>query len=187
MGGPLWALGAIVGRAGDPGSQSLAGDLFHAASPAVTTFTSSASLGLRAPWASTSLFESLPGRQHGRSTRRDEIADRLLGLFERTSRPDWPWFEDSVTYCNSRLSQALIVSGDRMDRSDMLDAGMRSLDWLIFPCDRLPTDSSRPSDPAGSTNAGHRRRSSISSRSKRPRWCLRASTRGTACTTTGGG
>ena len=36
----LWALGAVVGRAGDPGRQSLAGDLFHAAIPAVTTFTS---------------------------------------------------------------------------------------------------------------------------------------------------
>ena len=28
----LWALGAVVGRAGDPGRHSLAGDLFHAAS-----------------------------------------------------------------------------------------------------------------------------------------------------------
>jgi len=125
----LWALGAIVGRAGDPGRQSLAGDLFHAASPAVTTFTSPRA------WAYALLgFDEYLRAFQGDSTaaaRRDELADRLLGLFERTSRPDWPWFEDSVTYCNSRLSQALIVSGDRMDRSDMLDAGMRSLDWLI--------------------------------------------------------
>ena len=49
----------------------------------------------------------------------------------RTSGPDWPWFEDSLTYCNARLSQALIVSGDRMARRDMVDAGMRSLEWLI--------------------------------------------------------
>jgi glycosyltransferase involved in cell wall biosynthesis len=125
----LWALGAIVGRAGDPGRQSLAGDLFHAASPAVTTFTSPRA------WAYALLgFDEYLKAFQGDSTaaaRRDELADRLFGLFERTSRPDWPWFEDSVTYCNSRLSQALIVSGDRMNRSDMLDAGMRSLDWLI--------------------------------------------------------
>jgi len=129
QGRALWALGAIVGRAGDPGSQSLAGDLFHAASPAVTTFTSPRA------WAYALLgFDEYLRAFQGDSTaaaRRDELADRLLGLFERTSRPDWPWFEESVTYCNSRLSQALIVSGDRMDRSDMLDAGMRSLDWLI--------------------------------------------------------
>src|SRR5512145_1586687 len=36
----LWALGAVVGRSVDPGRQSLAGDLFHAALPAVPGFTS---------------------------------------------------------------------------------------------------------------------------------------------------
>ena len=36
-----------------------------------------------------------------------------------------------MTYCNGRLSQALIVSGDRMRRPDMVEAGMRSLDWLL--------------------------------------------------------
>src|SRR5204862_6375100 len=36
----LWALGTVVGRSGDPGKQSLGGDLFHAALPAVATFTS---------------------------------------------------------------------------------------------------------------------------------------------------
>ena len=125
----LWALGAVVGRAGDPGRQSLAGDLFHAALPAVSTFTSPRAWA----YALLGIDEYLRAFQ-GDSTaeaRREELADRLLGLFQRTSRPDWPWFEDSVTYCNARLSQALIVSGDRMDRPDMVEAGMRSLDWLI--------------------------------------------------------
>ena len=36
----VWALGAVVGRASDPGRHSLAGDLFHAAMPAATTLTS---------------------------------------------------------------------------------------------------------------------------------------------------
>jgi glycosyltransferase involved in cell wall biosynthesis len=125
----LWALGASIGRAGDPGRQSLAGDLFHAAIPAVTAFTSPRAWA----YALLGIDEYLRAFQ-GDSTaeaRRQEIADRLLGLFERTSRPDWPWFEDSVTYCNGRLPQALIVSGDRMHRPDMVEAGMRSLDWLL--------------------------------------------------------
>jgi hypothetical protein len=63
--------------------------------------------------------------------RRLELAERLLGLFHRTSGHDWPWFEDSATYCNGRLSQALIVSGDRMNNPEMLEAGMRSLEWLV--------------------------------------------------------
>ncbi len=125
----LWALGAIIGRTGDPGRQSLANELFHAAIPVVTTFTSPRA------WAYTLLgldeyFRAFQGDSTAHA-RREELADRLLGLFQRTSRPDWPWFEDSVTYCNGRLAQALIVSGDRMNRSDMLEAGMRALDWLI--------------------------------------------------------
>jgi glycosyltransferase involved in cell wall biosynthesis len=125
----LWALGAIIGRASEPDRQRLAGDLFHAAIPAVTAFTSPRA------WAYTLLgIDEYLRAFQGDSTaeaRRQELADRLLGLFARTSRPDWPWFEDSVTYCNGRLAQALIVSGDRMHRRDMVEAGMRSLDWLL--------------------------------------------------------
>jgi glycosyltransferase involved in cell wall biosynthesis len=125
----VWALGAIIGRASDPGRQSLAGDLFHAAIPAVMAFTSPRAWA----YALLGIDEYLRAFQgdSAAEARREELADRLLGLFARTSRPDWPWFEDSVTYCNGRLSQALIVSGDRMQRSEMVDAGLRSLDWLI--------------------------------------------------------
>jgi glycosyltransferase involved in cell wall biosynthesis len=124
----LWALGAVVGRASDPGRHSLAGDLFHAAIPALTTFSSPRA------WAYglLGIDEYLRAFQGDSSVEavRASLADRLLGLFERTSRPEWPWFEDSVTYCNARLSQALIVSGARMKRTDMSEAGMRSLKWL---------------------------------------------------------
>jgi glycosyltransferase involved in cell wall biosynthesis len=125
----LWALGAVVGRASDPGRHSLAGDLFHSAMPAVTAFTSPRA------WAYVLLGidEYLQAFQGDSSVEalRGALADRLLGLYERTSRSDWPWFEDSVTYCNARLSQALIVCGSRMRRTDMQDAGLRSLEWLV--------------------------------------------------------
>src|SRR3954471_24985908 len=110
----LWALGAVVGRASDPGRQSLAGDLFHQALPAVTTFSSPRAWS----YALLGIDEYLRAFQ-GDSTvegLRQELADRLFGLFERTSGPDWPWFEDSLTYCNARLPQALFVSGSRMHR-----------------------------------------------------------------------
>jgi glycosyltransferase involved in cell wall biosynthesis len=125
----LWALGTIIGRASDPGRQSLASELFHAAMPALTAFTSPRAWA----YALLGLDEYLKAFQGDTAAqaRRQDLAGRLFGLFERTSRPGWPWFEDSVTYCNGRLSQALIISGDRMQRADMLEAGMRSLDWLI--------------------------------------------------------
>lgn len=125
----LWALGAVVGRASDPGRHSLAGDLFHAARPAVTTFSSPRAWA----YALLGIDEYLRAFQ-GDSTvsgLRAELAERLLGLFERTSRADWPWFEESVTYCNARLPQALIVSGSQMQRPDMVQAGLRALEWLV--------------------------------------------------------
>ena len=125
----LWALGAVVGRASDPGRHSLAGDLFHSAMPAVRAFTSPRA------WAYVLLGidEYLHAFQGDSSVEglRADLAERLLGLYQRTSRADWPWFEDSVTYCNARLSQALIVCGSRMRRTDMEDAGLRSLEWLV--------------------------------------------------------
>ena len=59
------------------------------------------------------------------------LVDRLLDIFERASHPDWPWFEDSVTYCNAPLSQALLVSGTRMGDDSMVEKGLRSLEWLM--------------------------------------------------------
>jgi hypothetical protein len=61
---------------------------------------------------------------------RKVLADRLLGLYRRVGRRDWPWFEEVVTYCNARLSQALIASGARMGDEEMTGAGLQSLQWL---------------------------------------------------------
>lgn len=125
----LWALGTVVGRASDPGRRSLAGDLFHAGLPAVTAFSSPRAWS----YVLIGLDEYLRAFQGDSTVEafRAELAARLLGLFQRTSRPDWPWFEDSVTYCNARLSQALIISGDRMRLPGMVEAGMLSLEWLV--------------------------------------------------------
>ena len=140
----LWALGAVVGHAEDPGQSSLAGDLFHAATPAVRSFSSPrawayALLGideyLRA-FSGDSSVESL----------RAHLAEKLLGLFERTRRADWPWFEDSLTYCNGRLPQALLLSGSRMHRPDMVAAGLASLEWLV----RIQTSPEGLFAPVGS-------------------------------------
>ncbi len=124
----VWALGTVIGRSGQPGTQSLSRELFHAALPAVERFTSPRS------WAYALLgidayLGAFQGDRNVESFRR-VLSHRLRDLFRAASRPEWPWFEDSVTYCNARLSQALIVSGCRMEDGEMLTAGLRSLEWL---------------------------------------------------------
>jgi glycosyltransferase involved in cell wall biosynthesis len=125
----VWALGTVVGRAGDPGRQSLAGDLFQAALPALSGFSSPRAWA----YALLGIDEYLRAFQgdNGVEARRAELAHRLLALLQRTRDGDWQWFEDSVTYCNARLPQALIVSGDRMRDADMTHAGLQALDWLV--------------------------------------------------------
>jgi glycosyltransferase involved in cell wall biosynthesis len=124
----VWALGAVVGRASEPGRKSLAGGLFQAALPVVDGFTSPRA------WAFTLLgideyLRAFQGDTHVQAVR-TVLAERLLGLYRRTTTPPWPWFEDRVTYCNARLPHALIASGARMGDAAMLAAGLESLEWL---------------------------------------------------------
>jgi glycosyltransferase involved in cell wall biosynthesis len=125
----LWALGAVVGRSHDPGTRTLGADLFHAALPAVSALTSPrawsyALLGM------DDYLRAFEG-DRGVETLRTALAERLLALYQRTAGREWPWFEERVTYCNARLSQALIVSGARMGHEPMIAAGIASLNWLL--------------------------------------------------------
>jgi hypothetical protein len=128
QGRALWALGTVVGRSGDPGRQSLAGSLFHSALPAVSGFTSPRAWA----FALLGIDEYLRAFQGDSSVQsvRETLASELIRLFHDASAVDWRWFEDRLTYCNARLSQALIVSGARMEREDMTRIGLRSLEWL---------------------------------------------------------
>ena len=111
QGRALWALGAIVGRAGDPGRQSLAGDLFHGAIPAVTAFTSPRA------WAYALLgldeyLQGVSGRQHGRST--------ASGARRSAARPvpaDQPARLAMVRGSRDLLQRAPVAGADRLRRS----------------------------------------------------------------------
>jgi glycosyltransferase involved in cell wall biosynthesis len=124
----LWALGTVVGCSADPGRHSLAGALFHAALPAVSSFSSPRA------WAFALLgieqyLHAFEGDRSVQAAGR-AIAERLLSLFRRTDQPEWPWFENSVTYCNARLPQALIATASWTGDEAMKAIGLRSLTWL---------------------------------------------------------
>lgn len=124
----LWALGSALNHSNAPGRRSLADSLFRMALPVITGFTSPRA------WAYALLgMDEYLGRfrgDRGVEALRLELAERLLALFKRASTPDWPWFEDRATYCNARLSQALLLCGSRMGRDEMTAAGLLSLEWL---------------------------------------------------------
>ncbi len=64
----------------------------------------------------------------------DVLAHRLTGFYTRYRTPDWQWFEESLTYDNARLPQALIAAGHRLGNADMLAAGLEALEWYGAQC-----------------------------------------------------
>ena len=147
----LWALGECA-RSGQSFSlQRWAMGLFAEALPAVEGFDSPrawsfALLGLDAYCAAVA-EDSAARRLRGL------LADRLVGLLAAVETGDWIWFEDQLAYDNARLCQALILTGQSTGTVRHVEAGLRSLRWLMA----LQTTSGGFFRPIGSQSFGARR------------------------------
>ena len=124
----LWALGTCIGRSTRDGLRSWAAELFEKALPAVQSFTSPRA------WAFTIIglhkyLHTLSGDLMANQLR-GELAQRLRACYEAVAGPNWLWFEESVTYENARLPQALIMTGRWTNQPDLLDVGLKALRWL---------------------------------------------------------
>jgi glycosyltransferase involved in cell wall biosynthesis len=129
QGRAVWALGACVGRSRRPDLPAWAASHFELALPPVLQMTSPRA------WAFALLgiheyFRRFSGdRVTGQM--RDSLAGMLVDLFERTATPDWPWFEEVLTYDNARLPQALLTVGREVGDARLLEIGLRALSWLV--------------------------------------------------------
>jgi hypothetical protein len=124
----VWALGTVVGRSPEPSRSGLARELLNVALPPVREFSSPRA------WAYTLLgineyLRAFRGDSVAQSLRQT-LVEKLQGLYERNATPGWTWFEESLTYSNARLSQAMITSGAAMGSEEVTSVGLRSLNWL---------------------------------------------------------
>lgn len=124
----LWAAGTGAGRSLDAGHSRLSAQLFERGIPIVSSFTSPRA------WAFSLLGIHEYLRRHSGDEQldalRDELTQKLVQRWHDASSKDWPWFEDSLTYDNARLCQALILSGQWIPNSEALEIGLKSLRWL---------------------------------------------------------
>ena len=125
----LWALGIGVGRSPHRSFQVMSGQLFTQALPAVADFTSPrawafALLGIHA------YLERLSGDRVVTQLRETLVA-RLMTLFDKVAKPNWPWFEEILAYDNARLPHALILSGHASGQQSVFERGLQSLRWLV--------------------------------------------------------
>jgi hypothetical protein len=124
----VWGLGVAVALGRDKGQMGFADDLFHRALAAVEVFThpraiAFAIIGIHA------YLSRYSGDSRGRRMRKI-LSDRLMQQFRDFATEDWPWCDDVLTYDNARLPQALLLSGQWLPDREMLQTGLRALDWL---------------------------------------------------------
>ena len=125
----LWALGACARYSADPSRTKWAKALFSEALQSVVSFTSPRA------WAFTLLglnhYCRICPESREADGLRGELARRLETLLRATEEPQWTWFEDRLSYDNARLCEALILTGAATGAGHFVDAGLRSLRWLV--------------------------------------------------------
>ncbi|MEQ1611646.1 MAG: glycosyltransferase family 4 protein [Hyphomicrobiaceae bacterium] len=125
----LWALADCARRDCDLSRRRWATSLFRTALPPIENFRSPRA------WAFTlvglNAYCTLVTGDQTANRLRQILADRLLALLEAVKTRNWYWFEETLAYDNARLSQALIVTGAAVESQPMIDAGLKSLRWLM--------------------------------------------------------
>jgi len=123
--------------------RAAAQNVFEKALPALTAFNSPRT------WAFALVGIHAYLRRYGGDSKvrriRRTLADNLLRKYRENATDDWPWIENRVTYANGRIAQALIMSGRSQRNRGMLQAGLRSLEWLM----EIQTDAKTHFVPVG--------------------------------------
>ncbi|HBE01020.1 MAG: glycosyl transferase family 1 [Spirochaetes bacterium GWF1_41_5] len=130
QGRAIWSLGVSSALSADPGCAWLSSSLFHQSLAMLESLTHPRALAFALVGIHAYLAR-FSGDSEVRRTR-ESLAFRLFDKIKNRVNTDWPWFEnESVTYANAKIPHALLLSGQWMQRSDMLQAGYRLLDWLV--------------------------------------------------------
>jgi glycosyltransferase involved in cell wall biosynthesis len=124
----VWGLGEAVALGRDKGQVGFAVDLFHRALDSTEHFTHPRAIA----FAIIGIHEYLcrySGDSRAKRMRK-VLSDRLMQQFRDFATEEWPWCEGIMTYDNARLPQALLLSGQWLPDHEMLEMGLRALDWL---------------------------------------------------------
>ena len=125
----VWSLGLAVALEKSTELGDVALGLFKKSVPTLTRFTSPRAwaFGLVGMQAHLRRFE---GDSEIRRCR-EVLARRLYDAFLSHAADEWPWIENTLTYDNGKIPQALLAAGTFLKNEGMIDAGLRSLEWLF--------------------------------------------------------
>jgi len=128
LGRVLWAFGAVMANPPTPAYLSIVKDCFdisveHVARQLPRGMACSI-LGM------SDYLKQFPGASDIK--RQMEItADGLVTQYEESSYPDWPWFEEALTYENAVLPHALFVAGLTFDNKRYIELAEKTAGFLL--------------------------------------------------------
>ena len=131
VGRSIWALGDILATAWVPAVVRPAGDLLDR-----LVGTLSGDVSLRTAAYTVLGLSRLDADRLEPAAHRllERLVEQLADAYRRSCSEDWCWFENELTYDNARLSQALLLGANALDRSELAELGLESLRWLGDEC-----------------------------------------------------
>jgi len=105
----IWALGTVLSHSNTPTLNSMAGWLFEQTLPSILLTTSPRAWA----FALIGIYEysqKFAGDRRAGKVR-DELARRLLTLYQNNRSEEWRWYEKELSYCNAALPHALLTCG----------------------------------------------------------------------------
>ena len=127
LGRSIWSASTVINSELPEGLKNPARHIFDCALP----WAIKSNFLRTKAYACLGLAERLKGDRAKLATVLDEVATDLLHEFDKTSTKDWAWFENTLTYDNARLSQALFAAYDALRKEKFLVAAERSLVFLL--------------------------------------------------------
>jgi glycosyltransferase involved in cell wall biosynthesis len=131
VGRAIWALGDILATAWIPAVVRPAGDLLDR-----LVGTLSGDVYLRTAAYSVLGLSRMDSDRLAPASRQllERLVEQLGDALDRNGSDDWYWFENTISYDNARLSQALISGANALGRADLAERGLDSLRWLGDEC-----------------------------------------------------
>jgi len=124
----IWALGVTAKRATLAKHRDWAARLFDETAGIAFELTSPRSQAF-AMLGAAAMLSAHPGHGQSRAIL-ERFSTDLAELLEETRRPEWEWFEIVLAYDNARLPEAMIRAGMALERQELIDSGLRTLDWI---------------------------------------------------------
>ncbi|MFX1364849.1 MAG: glycosyltransferase [Promethearchaeota archaeon] len=123
------SLGYAIGLSKNKEYSNVALEIFEKAVETLSDFTYTRSLAFGLIGIHAYLIRFSGDRKIKRF--RKNIANKLFNMYSQNAQDNWPWIDNIVTYDNGKIPQALLMSGQWLQRGDMVKAGLKSLDWLL--------------------------------------------------------